>query len=170
MTEKFNPLFIVKSSLISLYLALTIPIPFVSSDKLKMVSIILFFLGLYFINSLTSDYVETSDEKIYYKTSFVSKVFGKKNWEISWKDIKLLKSLPTSQGSNVFYFTLKDNKNFLVPQRIENLEKLVSLINKKTNTNIDGNSITYISPLWTYKLLTLLSVTMVIGEIIFFLI
>ena len=168
MTEKFNPLFIVKSSLISLYLALTIPIPFVSSDKLKMVSIILFFLGLYFINSLTSDYVETSDEKIYYKTSFVSKVFGRKNWEISWKDIKLLKSLPTSQGSNVFYFTLKDNKNFLVPQRIENLEKLVSLINKKTNTNIDGNSITYISPLWTYKLLTLLSVTMVIGEIIFF--
>ena len=170
MTEKFNPLFIVKSSLISLYLALTIPIPFVSSDKLKMVSIILFFLGLYFINSLTSDYVETSDEKIYYKTSFVSKVFGRKNWEISWKDIKSLKSLPTSQGSNVFYFTLKDNKNFLVPQRIENLEKLVSLINKKTNTNIDGNSITYISPLWTYKLLTLLSVTMVIGEIIFFLI
>ena len=170
MTEKFNPLFIVKSSLISLYLALTIPIPFVSSDKLKMVSIILFFLGLYFINSLTSDYVETSDEKIYYKTSFVSKVFGRKNWEISWKDIKLLKSLPTSQGSNVFYFTLKDNKNFLVPQRIENLEKLVSLINKKTNTNIDGKSITYISPLWTYKLLTLLSVTMVIGEIIFFLI
>ena len=170
MTEKFNPLFIVKSSLISLYLALTIPIPFVSSDKLKMVSIILFFLGLYFINSLTSDYVETSDEKIYYKTSFVSKVFGRKNWEISWKDIKLLKSLPTSQGSNVFYFTLKDNKNFLVPQRIENLEKLVSLINKKTNTNIDGNLIKYISPLWTYKLLTLLSVTMVIGEIIFFLI
>ena len=170
MTEKFNPLFIVKSSLISLYLALTIPIPFVSSDKLKIVSIILFFLGLYFINSLTSDYVETSDEKICYKTSLVSKVFGKKNWEISWKDIKLLKSLPTSQGSKVFYFTVNDNKNFLVPQRIENLEKLISLINKNTNTNIDANLINYISPLWTYKLLTLLSVTMIIGEIIIFLI
>ena len=170
MNEKFNPLFIVKSSLISLYLALTIPIPFVSSDKLKIISIILFFFGLYFINSLTSDYVETSDEKIYYKTSFVSKVFGKKNWEISWTDIKLLKALPTSQGSKVFYFTLNDNKNFLVPQRIENLEKLISLINKKTNTNIDANLITYISPLWTYKLLTLLSVTMIIGEIIIFLI
>ena len=170
MIEKFKPLFAVKSSLISLYLALTIPIPFVSSDNLKIVSIILFFLGLYFINSLTSDYVETSDEKIYYKTSIVSKVFGKKNWEISWNEIKFLKSLPTSQGSKVFYFTLNDNKNFLVPQRLENLDKLISLVNKKTNTNIDANLIKYISPLWTYKLLTVLSVSMIIGEIIFFLI
>ena len=61
MIEKFKTLFVVKSSLISLYLALTIPITFVSSEKLKIVSIIFFFLGLYFINSLTSDYVETSD-------------------------------------------------------------------------------------------------------------
>ena len=165
MIEKFKTLFVVKSSLISLYLALTIPIPFVSSDKLKIVSIILFFLGLYFINSLTSDYVETNDKKIYYKTSFISNLFGKKNWEIFWKDIKLIKSLPTSQGSRVYYFTLKNDDNFLVPQRIENLEKLLFLISKYTNINVEKLKIKYISPLWTYKLLTSVSVLMIVGEI-----
>ena len=170
MIEKFKTLFVVKSSLISLYLALTIPIPFVSSDKLKLVSIIFFFLGLYLINSLTSDYVETSDEKICFKTSFLSNFFGKRTWQIFWKDIKLIKSIPTSQGSKVYYFTLNNDENYLVPQRIENLEELITLITKKTNLHINAQEISYISPLWTYKLLTLLSVLMIVGEIIFFIV
>ncbi len=170
MIKKFETLFVVKSSLISLYLALTIPIPFLTSDELKIFSLILFFLGLFFISSITSDYVETNDKKIYYKTSILSNLFGKKNWEISWKDIKLIKSRPTSQGSKVFYFTLNNDQNYLVPQRIENLGELLSLISQKTNIDIDVNQISYISPLWTYKLLTWLSVLMIIGEIILFLV
>ena len=166
MIEKFKTLLVVKSSLISLYLALTFPIPFISSDKLKIVSIVFLLLGLYFINSLTSDYVETTEKKIFYKTSFLSNIFGKRNWEIYWKDIKLIKSLPTSQGSRVFYFTLNNEENFLVPQRVENLEKLKTLISKKTNLDFDAVDINYISPLWTYKLLTLISVLMILGEVI----
>ena len=78
MIEKFKTLFSVKSSLVSLYLALTIPIPFVSIDRLKIPSIIAFFLGLYLIISITSDYVETCNIRISYKTSFISKILGKK--------------------------------------------------------------------------------------------
>jgi len=170
MIEKFETLFVVKSSLISLYLALTIPIPFLASDELKIFSLSLFFLGLFFLCSITNDYVETNDKKIYYKTSILSNLFGKKNWEISWKDIKLIKSRPTSQGSKVFYFTLNNDQNYLVPQRIENLGELLSLISQKTNLDIDVKQISYISPLWTYKLLTWLSVLMIIGEIILFLV
>ncbi len=167
MIEKFKTLFFVKSSLISLYLALTIPIPFVSIDRLKIPSIITFFLGLYLIINITSDYVETCNNKISYKTSFISKTLGKKNWEISWKDIKLIKSLPTSQGSKVYYFNTYQGDNFLVPQRVENLEKFLLIVSK--NTGISINELCYISPLWTYKLLTLLSVLMIVGELFAFL-
>jgi len=167
MTEKFKTLFIVKSSLISLYLALTIPIPFISIDKLRIPSITTFVLGLYLILNITSDYVETCNNKIAYKTSYISKVLGRKNWEISWKDIKLIKSLPTSQGSKVYYFNTYKGNQFLVPQRLENLEKFLSIISK--NTGFDINEISYISPLWTYKLLTLLSLAMIIGELFTFL-
>ena len=164
--EKFKTLFFVKSSLISLYLALTIPIPFVSIEVLKIPSIITFFLGLYLIINITSDYVETCNKKISYKTSFISKTLGKKNWEISWKDIKLIKSLPTSQGSKVYYFNTYQGDNFLVPQRVENFEKFLLIVSR--NTGISVNELSYISPLWTYKLLTLLSVFMIDGELFAF--
>ena len=168
MVEKFKTLFFVKSSLISLYLALTFPIPFISSEKLKIFSIITFVFGLLLIINITNDYVDICDEKISYKTSFISKIFGKKNWEIFWKDIKLIKSLPTSQGSNVHYFISNKKESFLVPQRVENLERFVSIIEEKTKLNID--KLSYISPLWTYKLLTYLSILMIVGEGIAFII
>ena len=163
MIEKFKTLFFVKSSLTTLYLALTIPIPFISIDQLKILSITAFVLGLYLIINITSDYVETCNNKISYKTSFISRTLGRKNWEIFWKDIKLIESLPTSQGSKVFYFNTKKGDNFLIPQRVENFEKFLLIVSK--NTGIATNELSYISPLWTYKLLTFLSVLMITGEL-----
>ena len=167
MIEKFKTIFFVKSSLITLYLALTIPIPFISIDQLKIISLIAFFLGLYLIIDITSDHVETCNNKISYKTSFISKILGRKNWEISWKDIKSIKTFPTSQGSFVYYFNTSRDVNFLIPQRIENIEKFLCIVSQ--NTGIDVNEISYLSPLWTYKLLTLLSSLMIIGEFFAFL-
>ena len=167
MIEKFKTLFFVKISLISLYLALTIPMPFLAIDELKLFSIFTFFLGLYLIFNITSDYLETCNTKISYKTSSISKILGRKNWEVYWKDIKSIKTLPTSQGSKVFYFNTHLGDNFLIPQRVENLEKFLLIVTKKTD--IATNEMSYISPLWTYKLLTLLSSLMVIGELVAFL-
>jgi len=167
MVEKFKTLLFVKSSLISLYLALTIPLPFISIEKLKIPSTILLTFGLYLIINITSDYVETCSNKISYNSIFISKFLGKKNWEISWKDIKLIKSLPTSQGSKVYYFNTFQGDNFLVPQRVEKFEKFLLIVS--SNTGIDINEISYISPIWTYKLLTLISVLMIIGELFAFL-
>ena len=124
-------------------------------------------MGLYLIINITNDYVETCKNKISYKTSFISKALGKKSWEISWKDIKLIKSLPTSQGSKVYYFSTFQGENFLVPQRIEDFEKFVLSVSR--NTGINVKEISYISPLWTYKLLTFLSVFMIVGELFAFL-
>ena len=166
MIEKFKTLFFVKSSLITLYLALTIPIPFITIDKLRILSILFFALGLYLIINITNDYVETCNNKISYKTSFISKILGKTNWEISWNDIKLIQSLPTSQGSKVYYFNTNKGENFLMPQRLENYEKFLLIVSK--NTGLDINKISYISPLWTYKLLTFLSILMIIGELFAF--
>ena len=167
MIEKFKTLFFVKSSLISLYLALTIPIPFISIEKLILPSTVTFFLGLYLIIDITSDYVETCNKKVSYKTSFISKVLGRKNWEILWQDIKLIESLPTSQGSKVYYFKTNQDNYFLVPQRVENFKKFLLIVSK--NTDIATNELSYISPLWTYKLLTFLSVAMIVGELFAFL-
>ena len=57
--------------------------------------------------------------------------------------------------------------NYLVPQRIENFEKFLLIVFE--NTGIDTNEMTYISPLWTYKLLTLISFSMFTCELFAFL-
>ena len=167
MVEKFKTLFFVKSSLVTLYLALTIPIPFISIDKLKILSIFTFVLGFYLIINITSDYVEISNNKISFRTSTISKALGKKGWEIFWRDIRVIKSLPTSQGSKVYYFNTYNDDNFLIPQRVENFQEFLLIVSKKTG--IDMSEISYLSPLWTYKLLTLLSFLMIIGELFAFL-
>ena len=168
MTDKFKTLFPVKSSLISLYVALTVPIAFISTEQLKIPSLFFFIFGLFLIINITSDYVETCEKKISYKTSLISRAFGKKNWDIFWKEIKTIKSLPTSQGSKVFYFIDEKGKNLLVPQRIENFNVFLDQIEKRTNINT--KVMNYISPLWTYKLLTLISILMIVGELIMFLV
>ena len=166
MIKKFKTLFFVKSSLITLYSALTLPIPFISIEELKIISILAFILGLFLIVNITSDYVETSKDKISYKTTFISNLIGNKSWEVFWKDIKLIKSSPTSQGSQVYYFMTFKEQKFLVPQRVEDLQELLSLIFERTGIKTEGMN--YISPMWTYKLLTFLSLIMVIGELSFF--
>ena len=168
MTEKFKTLLPVRTSLISLYIALTFPIPLISSGHLKITSLLFFVVGLFLIINITSDYVETCEKKISYKTSLISRAFGKKNWDIFWKEIKTIKSLPTSQGSKVFYFIDEKGKNLLVPQRIEKFDVFLDQIEEKTKINTEVMS--YISPLWTYKLLTLISVLITISEISLFLV
>ena len=166
MIKKFETLFSVKSSLIFLYLALTLPIPFISETNLKLFSIFSFILGFFLIVDLTNDYVQTCGKKIIYKTSLVSKIFGKKSWEIFWEDIKHIKSFPTSQGSSVYYFITNKNENYLVPQRLNDFQEFLLLVSKKTGLNVD--KLDYISPLWTYKLLNFLAILMIIGEIVAF--
>lgn len=166
--KKFKTLIFVKASLISLYLALTIPITYFSINELMFISIVIFLLGLFLIISITNDYVITDENSISYKTNFLSSLVGKKSWEILWRDIKLIKSFPTSQGSKVHYFITSKGQSFLIPQRIEKLEEFVSIISIKTR--LDTSKLKYLSPLWTYKFLTYLSFFMVIGEIISFLI
>ena len=166
MSKKFKTLFFVKSSLITLYLALTLPIPFITTGDLKIISIMAFLLGLFLIFNITNDYVETSNDKISYKTTFFSNLIGNKSWEIFWEDIKLINYSPTSQGSKVYYFITFGEQKFLVPQRVENFQDFLSLILEKTG--IETSEMNYISPMWTYKLLTFLSLLMIIGEIMSF--
>ncbi len=162
-SDRFNTLFAVKASMISLYLALTFPLIFITIDSLKLISIFCLFFGLIFIFNIVNDYVITNKNSIFFKTSFLSKIFGKNSWEILWKDIVSVKSFPTSQGSKVYYFITSTKKSFLVPQRLERYSEFNNILSKRIKSfEIDLN---YISPLWTYKVLTLISILMFFWEL-----
>lgn len=164
--KKFKTLLSVKLSLITLYLSLTFPIVFITNDNLKLLSIICFVLGLIFTFGISNDYVLTDENRISLKTNFIATLFGKKSWEIFWKDIKQVKSFPTSQGSNVYYL-ITTKESFLIPQRLEKFKEFKKILFEKINfKDIDFD---YISPLWTYKLLIVFSSFIFVGEIYMFL-
>ena len=161
-SSRFNTLYSVKSSLISLYLALTFPLIFITIDSLKIISILFLIIGLIFTFNIVNDYVIINENGILFKTSFISRLFGKYSWEILWKDIITIKSFNTSQNSKVHYFITSSKKSFLIPQRLERYEEFKEILSKNLNQlEVDLN---YISPLWTYNFLTFISISMFIGE------
>jgi len=84
------------------------------------------------------------------------------------KKNNLNKSIDLIQEEGIF---IKKRSKFYITKSWpnENFPNFInSIILVKTKLNI--NEIRYISPLWTYKLLTYLSILMIIGEIIFFII
>ena len=89
--EKFETLFFVKSSLISLYLALTIPIPFISIDNLKILSIVLFILGLCSILNITNDHLDWHRNYSNYLNSKLKIFQNQKNKNFAYlEDLKLI--------------------------------------------------------------------------------
>ena len=77
-TTQFKTLFFVRASLISLYLALTFPIPFIVSDNLKSTALLLLILGFILIFEISNDYLITNDKGMIYKASFISNKIGKR--------------------------------------------------------------------------------------------
>ena len=162
-TKRFNTQFHVKFSLISLYLALTFPIVFTALDGFKLLSILCLITGLIFTFYISNDYVILNENIISLKTSFLSSVFGKNNYEIFWNDITSIRSFSTSQGSKVHYFITSSKKSYLIPQRLERYAEFKKILEKKIKClDVDLN---VISPLWTYKVLSLISTIMFISEI-----
>ena len=161
--KTFNTLLSVKVSLILLYLALTLPIPYITISNLRYTSLILILVGLFIIINISNETVKTNEEEVSLSTNLLSCLLGKKNWIINWKDIKDIKSYPTSQGSKVHYFITNKDANYLIPQRLNNQKDFARVITN--NTGINTKNLTYISPLWTYNLLTIICFLMILAEV-----
>tara|TARA_Y100001970_G_C13937460_1_gene701418 strand:+ start:148 stop:402 length:255 start_codon:yes stop_codon:yes gene_type:complete len=73
-----------------------------------------------------------------------------------------VKSFPTSQGCKVYYFITSSDKSFLIPQMIEKFVEFKKIL--KIKIEFFDFDLDYISPLWTYKFLTIISILIFIGE------
>ncbi|WP_229637697.1 hypothetical protein [Candidatus Atelocyanobacterium thalassae] len=171
---RISPL--IQITLISLYISLTIPLPFLSeitdasiSDTVLWIGIIVG--GLILIGTLSERVIVDEDQiKITYPIWFP--FFFRKNWSLSWTEVKDLKLRTTGQGGSVYYLTSNSiDKAYLLPTRVENFAHLIKFITKRTG--IDTSEIRPLSQPWMYiillfcTLLLLLVDSMVIWEIIF---
>lgn len=151
---------LIRITLISLYFALTIPLPFLSDFTQSPVPTPLLWVGIVLgaiaLIAALSERVILDQEKI--QVSYPSWIpsFFRRGWVLPWSEIKDLKSRTTGQGGLVYYFiTHQGEKAYLLPMRVAGFAKMVKII--AANTGIDTNDIRPLSQPWMYLILLLLT-------------
>ena len=145
---------LIRFTLISLYLALVLPLPVLAPTELQAWLWAALPLGLVLILALVSEQVELSDSGISVGHPAWCGWLLRRGWQLNWDQIIGLTPVATSQGGRVFYVRTKDGSAYLLPQRVQAFEEFLSRFNQASG--LDTSSIGRISPPWTYQLLAVL--------------
>jgi hypothetical protein len=145
---------LIRFTLISLYLALVLPLPVLAPEELKPLLWTALPLGLLLILALVSEQVELDQGGIRVAHPAWCRWLLRRGWQLSWDQIKGLTPVATSQGGRVFYVRSQDGSAYLLPQRVQSFEAFLSRFAE--HTGLDTSTIGRISPPWTYQLLAAL--------------
>ena len=147
---------LIKITLINLYFALTIPLPFLAQFASVQFPIWLFcvliILGAIAIVGILSERVIISEEGINVSYPQWVKWSLRKGWSLNWSEIESLKMRTTGQGGLVYYFVSKNrDKAYLLPMRIAGFARMVKQV--ETKTGIDTTDIRPLAQPWMYLFL-----------------
>ncbi|MDE5075585.1 MAG: hypothetical protein O4805_07110 [Trichodesmium sp. St16_bin2-tuft] len=150
---RISPL--IKLTLLSLYIALTVPLPFLSEATNAPVSPVILAIGLTLggvaLYAVLTERVIVNDQGIQVSyPAWVPDLF-RKGWCLSWPEIKALKPRTTGQGGLVYYFVNNSGEGYLLPMRVVGFAKLVRIVEAKTG--IDTTDVRPLSQPWMYFIL-----------------
>jgi hypothetical protein len=150
---RLSPL--IRITLLTLYIALTVPLPFLADvtkaptpPALLWVGISIGFVGLY---AVLTERVMIDDQEIKVTYPVWVPRFFRKGWSLSWSDIKSLKPRTTGQGGMVYYFLSHDGKAYLLPMRVAGFNRLINIVQAKTG--IDTTDVRPLAQPWMYVIL-----------------
>ena len=147
---RLSPL--IRITLLSLYVALTVPLPFLSQvtaapvpPALLWIGIRIGLVGLY---AVLTERVILDDQGIQVTYPVWVPRFFRKGWFLPWSEIKQLKPRSTGQGGLVYYFLSQDGKAYLLPMRVAGFARLVQIVEAKTG--IDTTDVRPLAQPWMY--------------------
>ena len=154
-------------TLVSLYISLTVPLPFLAEvTNAPVPSNVLWigiFLGLLLLVGALSErvIVNESQIKVVYPVWFSS--FFRKGWSLNWSEIKDLKLRTTGQGGLVYYFVSENSQQaYLLPMRIAGFSYLVNIVTEKTG--IDTTDVRPLSQPWMYLILLVCTIFLLLMD------
>lgn len=161
--ERFGLSPLIRFTLISLYVALVLPLPLLAPSGLRGWMAGGLVLGLVLVLGLLSEQVETDVEGIRVRyPAWIGWLF-RRGWSLAWDDIRALVPVGTSQGGTVYYVKATNLKHQLLPQRIERFDRFLSLLQERSA--VDTTGIGRLTPPWTYQVLAALAGLMVLAEL-----
>ena len=162
--ERFGLSPLIRFTLLSLYVALVLPLPVLAPVNMRWLMVAGLVLGLVLVVGLLSEQVETDAEGIKVRYPAWIRWFLRRGWTMRWQDIRALVPVGTSQGGTVYYVKAADLRHQLLPQRIERFDRFLELL--AANTKVSTQGIGRLTPPWTYQLLAGLAVVMIAGELL----
>lgn len=158
---------LIRFTLLSLYVALTTPLPFLATATAAPVPPTWLWVGIGLgaiaLYAALSERVIVDDEAIQVTyPNWVPRAF-RRGWRLAWADVQALKPRSTGQGGLVYYFLSQSGEAYLLPMRIVGFAKLVRYV--ETKTGIDTNDVRPLAQPWMY--LILLGLTFLLGAIDF---
>ena len=152
----FNLSPLIRITLLCLYVALTIPLPFLAKVTAAPVPPWLLWIGIAFgalaLYAALSERVVLDEDKIQVAYPGWVPKFFRKGWSLAWSQIKDLKMRTTGQGGLVYYFiTPSAEKAYLLPMRVAGFAKMVKIVEAKTG--IDTTDVRPLSQPWMYLIL-----------------
>jgi hypothetical protein len=147
---------IVSITLICLYFALTIPLPFLADFTHSAIPSNIIWIGIAFgliiVIGALSDRVILDEEKISVTYPRWIPQFFRRGWSLDWSEIEELKSRTTGQNGLVYYFVNSArDRAYLLPARVAGFNKMVNIVTEKTG--IDTTDIRPLSQPWMYLIL-----------------
>lgn len=150
---RLSPL--VRITLLLLYTALTVPLPFLADLTQApipgAVLAIALSLGAIALNAALSERVVLNDSEIAVTYPGWVPRFWRKGWSLPWTDIKALKPRTTGQGGLVYYFLTQAGEARLLPMRVAGFNRLVQSVQAKTG--IDTQDVRPLAQPWMYFIL-----------------
>jgi len=144
---------LIRITLLSLYFALTTPLPFLAKTTTLPIPQWLFWVGLvvgaFLVYTVMTERVILDEEGIKVTYPNWAKLIWRKGWNLPCKEVKALKMRTTGQGGMVYYFTTdKGDRAYLLPMRVAGFAKMVRIVQSKTG--IDTTDVYPLAQPWMY--------------------
>jgi hypothetical protein len=162
--DRFDLSPLVRITLLSLYVALTLPLPFLAEatsapvpPSFLWVGLVLGFVLLY---GVLSERVILDDQGI--QVSYPKWVPLRRGWQLKWAEITALKPRSTGQGGLVYYFLSQSGQGYLLPMRVAGFARLVDRVTAQTG--IETRDVKPLSQPWMYLILLVFTLLLLLMD------
>lgn len=158
---------LIRLTLLSLYAALTIPLPFLANTTNAPVPGWLLAwaiaLGGVLLYGALSERVTVTPEGIQVGYPGWIRWLLRRNWQLSWHQIQALKPRTTGQGGLVYYFVSDQQQAYLLPMRVAGFAELVRYV--EAHTQLDTQDVKPLAQPWMYLILLVFSLLLLLVDV-----
>ena len=167
-TDSFRISPLIQLTLMSLYISLVVPLPFLAAVTQAPVPPTLLWIGIALggaaLFGVLSERVRVDAEGIAVTYPAWVRALGRRGWALQWDDITALKPRSTGQGGIVYYFLNQaEDRAYLLPMRVVGFARLVRYVEAKTE--IDTRDVKPLSQPWMYVILLGLTALLLLVDI-----